>query len=114
MIEVTLYNYLTNALENVPVYMEIPEDTTNIPKYVILEKIDAGLVDHIKTATIAADSYASSLYEAAELGELVKNALFNAITLDEISSVRLGGESSGNDTQKKRYKYECTINLYHY
>lgn len=112
MIELTLYEYLKTAL-SIPVFMEYPEDTS-IEKFVILQKIDAGITNQIKAATFAVDVYAPSLYETAQLSEIVKAAMFNSTSIDEISSVRLGGEQVANDTQYKKYMYASTFNLFHY
>lgn len=113
MIELTLYNHLKTAL-SVPVFMEIPGNKNELDKYIVLSKIDAGLINHIKAATFSVEVYADSLYNAAALSEDVKNALFDAIELDDVTSVSLGSERLANDTQTKEYKYDIIINLYHY
>jgi len=113
MIELILYNYLKTAL-SVPVFMEVPGNKNELDKYVLLSKIDAGIINHIKAATFSVEVYADSLYNAAELSETVKNALFDAITNDAITSVTLGSERLANNTQTKEYKYDIIVNLYHY
>lgn len=50
--------------------METPE--TMPETYVLIEKTGSGMNNHIKSATFAIQSYASSLYEAASLNEIVK------------------------------------------
>lgn len=114
MIEKTLLDYLTTSLVNIPCFMEMPESSNNYPKYVVIEKIDSGIINHISASTFVLYAYATSLYEACELSEDVKDALMGAITLDSVSGIRLNGESSSNDTQYKRYRYEITVNIYHY
>ena len=105
MIEKTVLNYLKSAL-SVPVRMEIP--AKNIPKrFVVLEKTGSSKVNRLPTATIAAQSYAESLLEAAELNEKVKAAFENMIQLDTISSIKLNSDYNFTDTQVKQYRYQC-------
>ena len=83
MIETTVLNYLKEAL-TVPVRMEVPEDPPN--RYVVLEKTGSSRTNRLNTATIAAQSYAESLVEAAKLNEEVKAAIDNMIELNTISA----------------------------
>ena len=111
MIEVTLRNYLEDKL-SVPVCMEVPK---SIPaSYVLLQLIDSGRIDHIDAATFSVIARGDSLYSAAQLRDEVKDALFDAITLDCISHVDQGGEISGIDSANKVYQYELTFNFYFY
>ena len=111
MIEKTLIAHLSAVLD-VPVYMEMPINKPS--EFVTLQKIDAGIINKINASTFDVGCYSTSLQKAAELCETVKNALLDAIRLDEISSCRLGGENSNIDTTNKTYAYECVFNIYHY
>ena len=105
MIEVTVLEYLEEALDGIPVYMEKPAD---LPlTYVILEKTGSSRENHVSTATFAVQSYAPSLYDAAELNEVVKAAFDDIISLDEIGGVRLNSDYSMIDTQTKAYRYQA-------
>lgn len=115
MIEVTLYNHLTTALTNItPVFTEYPDYSAELDDFVVMSKIDGGETDHIKAATFLIEIYAASMYECAALAEIVKEKMYNAASLASISAVKLGSDKPSNDTQTKRYKYECTFNLFHY
>lgn len=104
MIELTVLNYLSDAL-SVPVRMELPIDPPE--KLVVLEKTGSSRVDRLNTATIAAQSYAGSLEEAAALNEEVKAAIDNMIELDAISACRLNSDYNFTDTSMKKYRYQC-------
>lgn len=113
MIEVLLYNYLKTAL-NIPVFPEYPSNSADLNKFVVMSKIDGGITEHIKAATILCEVYADSAYESAALAEIVKEKMYGANYLDEISAVKLGSDRPSNDTLRKEYKYEITFNLFHY
>lgn len=104
MIELTVLNYLNNAL-SVPVKMEVP---ANPPvKFVVLEKTGSSRENTLNTATFAAQSYAGSLAEAAALNEEVKAAMDNMIELNAISACRLNSDYNFTDTAAKKYRYQC-------
>lgn len=111
MIEKMLLDYLGGAL-SVPVYMERPE---NPPlKFVLLEKTGSGEINHIQTATIAAQSYAPSMYEAAALSREVVIAMREAVTVTNISRAALNSEYNFTDTSKKEYRYQAVFDVtYH-
>ena len=111
MIEKTILDYLDTEL-SVPVYMERPTDPPQ--KYVILEKTGSGKRNHIYDATLAIQSYAPSMYEAASLNETVKAAMESAITLNRISSVRLNSDYNYTDTFMKAYRYQAVFDITHY
>jgi hypothetical protein len=104
MIEATVLNYLKEAL-TVPVRMEVPENPPR--RYVVLEKTGSSRMNRLNTATIAAQSYAESLVEAAKLNEEVKAAIDNMIELDAISACRLNSDYNFTNTQTKDYRYQC-------
>ena len=104
MIEKILLDYLGTKL-TVPVLMEVPED--DVTSFVVLQKTGSAKTDHIPSATIAAQSYGSSKYEAAQLNETVKSAIEGAIELNEISKVELNSDYDFTDTATKRYRYQA-------
>ncbi len=72
MIELMVRRYLAEAL-SVPVRMEMPEHPPDA--LVLVEKTGSSETDHIRRATLAVQSYAPSLAEAARLNEQVKEQL---------------------------------------
>ena len=108
MIEKIVLDYLNSVLD-VPVYMEKPEDEPM--RYVLVEKTGSGEDDHIFTATIAIQSYAESLYQAAVLNELVKGAMHGIVKLNSIGKAKLNTDYNFTDTQKKKYRYQAVYDL---
>ena len=72
MIEKIVLDYLSENL-NVPTYMEMPEHQPE--RFVLIEKTGGLVEDFIHSATLALQSYAESMYEAAVLNEEVKKAM---------------------------------------
>lgn len=94
-------------------YMQVPEQIPS--KYVLIEKTGSSLINHIKSATIAVQSYADSLLEACELNEWVKSVMLSGlIQLDEIVSVKLQTDYNFSDTTKKKYRYQAVFDVVHY
>lgn len=111
MIEKIILDYLTDELTE-PVYMEEPE--TKPVTFVLIEKTGGGKTNHISSATIAVQSYALSMYEAAALNERVKTAMENAITLDSITRVTLNSDYNYTNTASKRYRYQAVFDVIFY
>lgn len=112
IIEEILLRYLNTVLA-APVYMEVPEHPPD--SYVVLEKTGGDRENHLARATIAAQSYAPSLYEAALLNTAVKAAFFSAgEELNELSAVDLNGDYNYTDPETKRYRYQAVFEIYHY
>lgn len=111
MIETLLRDYLGAAL-TVPVFMEIP---ANPPEsYVVLDKTGSGAEDHIFFATVAIQSYGSTLYEAATLNEEVKGLMLYGVLPQEITGVKLNSDYNYTDPKSKRYRYQAVYNITHY
>lgn len=110
MIEIIVLDYLNKAL-SVPVYMEKPEQEPE--RYVLLEKTGSSVENHIKSATIAIQSYAGSLYEAAALNEEVKDAMDNIVILNEVMGSDLNSDYNFTDTTKKKYRYQAVYDLFY-
>lgn len=113
MIEKIILDYLDEAL-TVPVWMEIPKGETIPAEYVLLEKTGSNRQDHISYATIAIQSYADSMYDAATLNEAVKTAMDAIITLDSIGKSKLNSDYNFTDTETKKYRYQAVYDITHY
>lgn len=108
MIENIVLDYLNNTLK-VPVYMEKPANSPE--KYVLLEKTGSSSENFIKSATIAIQSYAGSLYEAAVLNEEIKDAMDNIVILNDVMGSKLNSDYNFTDTTKKKYRYQAVYDL---
>lgn len=103
MIEARLIEYLANTL-SIPTYAEVPEDAAG--EYLVVEKTGSTRTNYLDEATIAVQSYADNLADAAWLNQRVKSAMLNAWTLDDISSVRLNSDYNFTDTATRNYRYQ--------
>ena len=108
MIEIDIIKYLSSAL-GVSVTGEKP--TKKPTEYVVIEAIDSGRTNYIDAITVSIMSYSNSLLNAAKLDAKVRGAMYDIISLDNISSCKLGGGSQAIDKQTKEYAYESIFNL---
>ena len=79
MIEKIIIDFLTK--KGFSAYMEEPRE--KLEEYIVIEKTGSSKNNHIKNATIAIQSYASTLYDASCLNEKVKEAMDQLIEKDE-------------------------------
>lgn len=109
MIEKTVLDYLTAKLSPTPVYMETPENPPE--QYVLVDKTGGGMSDQIWTATIAVQSLAATLYDAALLNESVIQKMLAITGEEDIGSVSLNSHYNFTDTRTKKYRYQAVFNL---
>ena len=112
MIEQRLLEYLNSSLSPVPCYMEMPEDPTG--QFVIIDKTGSSVTNRITKANFAIQSYADTLYEAAELNERVKEAMDSMLELGTISKVELNSDYNFTDTDLKAHRYQAGFVLTYY
>ena len=110
MIEKIVLDYLNNTLR-VSAFMEKPANPPE--KYVLLEKTGGSSENYIKSATIAIQSYAGTLSEAATLNEEVKTAMDNIVILNDVMSSELNSDYNFTDTTKKQYRYQAVYELFY-
>ena len=111
MIEIIVLNYLNKNL-SVPAYTEKP---SNAPQsHVLIDKTGSGESNHLPNATIAFQSYAESLYQAALLNKELKDTMKNIIELDEIRGITLNGDYNFTDTTTKEYRYQAVYDIRYY
>lgn len=106
MIEEIVFNYLKNKL-NVPVTFE----NINEVEYVFIGKSGSSRFDFTNTATFFIQSYSSSKYKASLLNEKVKDAMYDLIELDEITSLHLNSDYDYTDTTTKKYRYQAVFDI---
>lgn len=110
MIEKILRDYLMLAL-SVDVYID-RHDASG--EYVVIEKTGSGRTNLIDSATVAIQSYADSMFNAATLNQNVKTAMYNAVSLSEIASVKLNSDYNYTDTTTKKYRYQAVFDVVYY
>lgn len=110
MIEKIVLDYLSANLNK----LCYTERNGQAGEYVVIEKVGGGETNHIKRASIAVQSYADSMFKAAELNEEVKAIMEGIIELPEVSSCRLDSDYNFTDTASKKYRYQAVFDLVHY
>lgn len=111
MIEKTILDYL-NENASVKCYMERPEEKP--AKYILIEKTGSTRSNLIDQSTIAVQSYAPSLFQAAELNNEVKELMYMLPELDEVSKVSLNSDYNSTNTADKQYRYQAVFVVTHY
>lgn len=111
MIEKIIFDYLNEVLD-VPAVLQRPEDAPEA--FVFIEKTGSSRYNRINTATIALQSYAGRLEDAALLNERVKAAMDDAIELGSISESSLNSDYYFPDTTKHNYRYQAIYSVVFY
>ena len=111
MLEKYLYDYLGSALD-VPVYMEVPK--THSGSFVVIERTGGGSTERIRRGVVAIQSYADSMYGAASLNERVIDAMDGAVSVDEITAVRLNSDYNYTNPETKEYRYQAVFEVTFY
>lgn len=116
MIEALVITYLGTALTeggtSVPVSGDVPLDMPE--RFVTVEKTGSHEVNHVKTATLAVQSWAGSRADAAALNELVKEKMAEILTEDSISSCRCDSDYNYTDTSTKRFRYQAVFSIVYF
>lgn len=106
MIEKILYDYLS-TVKKLTIYMEQP--AVKPDTFYLMEKTAGGVTDKVKSATIAIQSYADTLYNAALMNEIIKDAMTDAVELDEVSRVEINSDYNYTDPNTKQYRYQAVF-----
>lgn len=108
MIEIIIIEYLSKKL-GIKVVAEKHDDMPQ--KYVLIEKTGSSRENFINKATVAIQSYADSMYEAATLNECVKQAMDDITVLSTVSRAELNSDYNFTDTTKKEYRYQAVYDI---
>ena len=112
MIEQVTISYFNDVAGLPKAYMMRPEKAPN--KYILIEKTGSRVQNHITTSSLAFQSYAPTLLEAAQLNEQVKETVESMIELDDIVSVNLNSDYNFTNTADKQPRYQAVFNVTHY
>lgn len=111
MIEKIVLNYLMEHID-FDVFMEVPE---NPPvNFIIVEKVNGGRSDLLKSATFAIRCYSGTLLGAAEMNEAVKTVMDQITELNDVGSCRFDRDYNFTDTGTKRHRYQSLFVLVYY
>lgn len=111
VIETIVRDHLAGAL-NVPVLLEVPEGPVPTA-FVTLEKTGSSETDRLSSATLAAQSWGPTLYDAASLNEAVKAAMDGLPTAPEVFSCRLQSDYNWPDLRSKRRRYQAVFEIFY-
>jgi len=111
MIEKFVLDYLSENLSD-PVYMVRPKDRPE--RYYIVQKTGSGERNHIYTTTIAVQSYAPTLYEAAVMNETMKTVMRDITENHEIPDCVLNSDYEFTNTADKSFRYQAVFDLVNY
>ena len=117
MIEMTVIEYLRNALE-APVEAIKPTDQ-GITEFVLVEKTGSSRENFLNRATFAIQSYSNTLYGAMSLNEAVKEAMLGdgtntfgiAYSNCDVAKCSLNSDYNYTDTTTKHYRYQAVFDL---
>ncbi len=98
---------------DVPCYAERPEKEPD-RMYIVLEKTGSSEENRIPSATIAIQSYGTTLYEAAVLNEKVKEVMRDIVKLPSVSSCDLNSDYNFTYTAMKAYRYQAVFVITYY
>lgn len=112
MIEKIVIDYLNTVITDTRAYVEKPKNQGK--KFILVEKTGGGEKNHIKTATVAIQSYADSRYNAAVLNEIVKDKMKNMISLPTVSKCKLNSDYPYPDTTVKEERYQAVFDIVFY
>lgn len=112
MIEKIIIDYLNEKLD-VPVYAEVPADDDG--RFVVIEKTGSGRVNRLDSATIAVQSYADTMLDAAALNQVAKGYML-ALPGEsmDVSAVRLDTDYNFTDTETRKYRYQGVFVVTYY
>lgn len=111
MIEKIIRDYLLNVLD-VPVYIDVPADPGD--SYVVIDRTGGSETEHIRSATVAVQSYAPRKIAAAELHEQVLALLPGVATGEAVSACTVNAEYDYTDEETKRYRYQAVFDIVYY
>lgn len=110
MIEKIVLKYLDSKID----VKACMEDEKKHREYILIEKTGGGEENHIKKAVITIQSFADSLYRAAEINEEVKKAMKEIVELEDISKCDLNTDYNYTDVARKKYRYQAVFDITYY
>lgn len=108
MIEQIIRDYLLTVL-TVPV---VTERMQNPPlRYCIIERTSENCANYLRTAAIAIQTYAESMYEAAKLCETVITEMEGLKAVDAVSGVWYETSYNFTDGTSGQYRYQAVFTV---
>lgn len=113
MIESTILSFLSEAELDAPIYMEVP---ARMPEeFYVLENTGQQMTNHVRTTTLAVQSYAQSMERAADLAYGIDEVILTRLPeLDAVAGVRVNSVHNFTDQSTKQYRYQGVYVVTHY
>lgn len=108
MIEKVVLDYLKEVMD-VGVYLDRISGITK--PFVLFERTGSNVINHTTTALFAFQSYADSMFKAAELNEKLKKALDDMPNHTNISKAKLNSDYNFTNTQTNEYRYQAIYEI---
>lgn len=83
-------------------------------RFVVIQKTGSAKTNKICESTVALQSYAPTVYDAAVLNETVKELMERFVSEDRITGVSLNSDYEFTKTSTKQPRYQAVYNIYHY
>ena len=112
MIEKIVLDYLQEKITSVNVYAEVPKDLPG--SFITIERTGGFSEDKVRSANIAVQSWATSLFAAAALAEEVITAMEELPYSADIGGCKPVRHYNFTDTATKRYRYQTVYQITHY
>lgn len=114
MIELTVFEWLKKNLPGVKVCVEEPKGVKG--KFVLVEKTGGTESIGLNSATFAVQAYSDTRYEAAELNEKVKEAMYKMAESNGgvATKVELNSDYNFTDLNTKRYRFQSVYDITYY
>lgn len=108
MIEKTILDYLKDVME-VEVYLERVPGAQK--PFILFERTGSNVLNHTTTALFAFQSYADSMFNAADLNEKLKEALNDMPNHTDISRAKLNSDYNYTNKQTNEYRYQSVYEI---
>lgn len=113
MIELTVFEWLKKNLPGTKVFVEEPKGAGT--KFVLVEKTGGTESVGLNSATLTVQAYGGTRYEAAELNEMVKEAMYKMAESNGITTkVELNSDYNFTDLNTKRYRFQSVYDITYY
>lgn len=113
MIEKRVLDYLSGAFDDsgIPVAMEVPSPM--VGRYIVIEKTGSGENNGLCRATLAIQSIAPTLYEAAQINNDVKAAMRGLPQLVNIFRCECNSDYNFTNPQTKERRYQAVFDIFY-
>lgn len=113
MIEIYVMEWIRGKLPGIQV--GVIDQDAKTPARIVIERTGGGTIqNHVRTATIAVQSYGPSRYEAALLHERVLESMPGIVENGNISACTLNAEYDFPDYTTKENRYQAVFNIVYF